>query len=51
MFKRNQRHRMFQVLVDNELFTRQMTPSETENNKLDALVIVKQNVFTVIDKQ
>lgn len=42
---------MFQVLVDNKLFTRQMTPSQTEYNKLETLVIVKQNVFTVIDKQ
>lgn len=42
---------MFQVLVDSKLFTRQMTPPQTEYNKLETRVIVKQNVFTAIDKQ
>lgn len=42
---------MFRVLVDNKLFTRQMTSSQTEYNKLEPLVIVKQDVFAVIDKQ
>lgn len=42
---------MFQVLVDNKLFTRQITLLEAEHNKLETLVIEKQNVFTVIDKQ
>lgn len=49
--QRNPRRWMFQVLAHNELFTRQMTPSQTEYNKLETLVIVKHRVFTVIDKQ
>ena len=51
MFKRNQRHWFFQVLADNKLFARQTTPSQAEYHKLETLVIVKQNLFTVIDKQ